>query len=56
MDLFLKTLALAGFLGFLLVLVIHVPVWNLMAVLAVCAAMAIYDFLFYRPRRRRPVS
>jgi hypothetical protein len=41
----LKIAALAGFVASLAVLAAYVPHLDLMAVLAIVAAMAIYDFL-----------
>lgn len=51
MDLTLRLIAIAGFLAFLAVLAIYVPEWNLLAVLAIAAAMAIYDFFFFGRRK-----
>lgn len=48
MDFILKLLAVSSFLAFLGVLAVYVPEWNLLAVLAIAAAMAIYDFFFRR--------
>ena len=52
MDVVLKVLALAAFIGFIAILGIYVPAWNLVVVLVIVALMAIYDFLI-RPWRMR---
>lgn len=52
-DVILKVLALAAFVGSMLVLVIYVPDMDLTVVLLIVLAMAIYDFLIRPALRRR---
>jgi hypothetical protein len=57
-DLVVKLLALAGFIGFLVTLAIYVPDMDLILVIALVSAMALFDMLV-RPvllRRRRRVG
>ena len=51
-DTAIKVAAIAGFIAFVSVLAYFVPEWNLVTVLVIAVAMAIYDF-FIRPRRLR---
>jgi len=55
LDVVLKIVALAGFVASLAIIAIWVPVPDLMVVIAVVVAMAVYDFfvLPYRTRRDR---
>ena len=52
LEIVLKVIALAAFVGSLAVVAIRVPSPSLVVVLVIVSAMAFYDF-FIRPYRRR---
>ena len=52
LDTVIKVIAIAGFILSLAVIVTWVPEWNLILVMLLATAMAVYDF-FLRPRRKR---
>lgn len=51
-DTVMKLLALAGLIVTLGTLAWYVPEWNLVLVLTIAAAMAVYDFFFHRRKPR----